>query len=67
MAYTDHIVVDGVQYDLRDKEAVSFAQQQTLTAAQQEQARENIGAGSAADVEDLGEQVGDLKNTLHYL
>lgn len=62
MAYTDHIVVDGVQYDLRDKEAVSFAQEQTLTETQQEQARENIGAGSAEDVEDLGEQVGDLKS-----
>lgn len=64
MAYTDHIVVDGVQYDVRDKEAVSFAQEQTLTEAQQEQARENIGAGSAEDVEDLGEQVVDLKSQI---
>lgn len=52
MAYADHIVVDGAQYDLRDKEAVLF-EAQTLTAAQQAQARENIGAGSAEDVVDL--------------
>ena len=57
MAYTDHIVVDGVQYDVLDKEAVSFAQEQTLTETQQEQARENIGAGSAADVVDLKSQM----------
>lgn len=61
MAYTDHIVVDGVQYDLRDKEAVSFAQQQTLTAVQQEQARENIGAGSAEDVDALKNGAADLE------
>ena len=61
MAYTDHIVVDGVQYDLRDKEAVLFAQQQTLTAAQQEQARENIGAGSEADVVDLKSHVDNIE------
>lgn len=62
MAYTDHIVVDGVQYDLRDKEAVSFAQEQTLTETQQEQARENIGAGSEADVVDLKSKTDYIKD-----
>ena len=64
MAYTDHIVVDGVQYDLRDKEAVSFAQEQTLTETQQEQARENIGAGSEADVVDLKSQINQIDNSI---
>lgn len=38
--------VAGVEYDLRDAEAISFAKVQTLTEAQKEQARENIGATS---------------------
>lgn len=57
MAYVDHISVDGVQYDIRDAEAVSFEQEQTLTDAQQEQARANIGAGSEVDVADLKSQM----------
>lgn len=38
--------VAGVEYDLRDAEALSFAKAQTLTEAQKAQARENIGATS---------------------
>ena len=57
MAYANKITVDGTSYDLHDNEAVSFEQEQTLTEDQQAQARENIGAGSAEDVEDLEEQV----------
>lgn len=53
MSYVDHISIDGIQYDIRDAEAVSFEQEQTLTDAQQEQARANIGAGSETDVADL--------------
>ena len=53
MAYVDHISVDGNQYDIQDKEAVSFAQAQTLTADQQAQAQENMGAASASDVDEL--------------
>lgn len=53
MSYADHIIIDGVQYDIRDAEAVSFEQEQTLTDAQKEQARANIGAGSEADVVEL--------------
>lgn len=63
MAYVDHISVDGAQYDIQDKEAVSFAQNQTLTDAQQEQARANIGAGSAADVSDLKTDLSYPRNT----
>ena len=59
MSYVDHISIDGVQYDIRDAEAVSFEQEQTLTDAQQEQARANIGAGSETDV-------ADLKSALNY-
>lgn len=57
MAYVDHISVDGVQYDIRDAEAVSFEQEQTLNDVQQEQARANIGAGSETDVADLKSQM----------
>lgn len=57
MSYVDHISIDGVQYDIRDAEAVSFEQNQTLTDAQQEQARANIGAGSETDVADLKSQI----------
>ena len=53
MSYVDHISIDGVQYDIRDAEAVSFEQEQTLTNTQKEQARANIGAGSEADVDEL--------------
>lgn len=60
MAYTDHIVVDGAQYDLRDKEAVLF-EPQTLTAAQREAARGNIGAGSVEDVDALKDKAADLE------
>lgn len=60
MAYVDHISVDGVQYDIRDAEAVSYEQEQTLTDAQQEQARANIGAGSEADVADLKSHLNDI-------
>ena len=65
MAYVDHISVDGVQYDIRDAEAVSFEQAQTLTNAQQEQARANIGAGSEADVADLKSHVNEITNTVN--
>lgn len=60
MAYVDHISVDGVQYDIRDAEAVSFEQEQTLNDVQQEQARANIGAGSEVDVADLKSQKADV-------
>lgn len=53
MSYVDHISIDDVQYDIRDADAVSFEQEQTLTDAQKEQARANIGAGSEADVVEL--------------
>lgn len=53
MSYVDHISIDGAQYDIRDAEAVSFEQEQTLTDAQKAQARANIGAGSEADVDEL--------------
>lgn len=64
MAYVDHISVDGVQYDIRDAEAVSFEQEQTLTDVQQEQARANIGAGSEADVADLKSQITQLDSEM---
>jgi len=63
MAYVDHISVDGVQYDIRDAEAVSFEQEQTLNDVQQEQARANIGAGSETDVADLKSQIGQITTT----
>lgn len=39
---------DGVTRSLKDPNAVSFAEAQTLTEAQKTQARNNIGAGSAS-------------------
>lgn len=66
MAYVDHISVDGVQYDIRDAEAVSFEQEQTLNDVQQEQARANIGAGSEADVADLKSQIEELAENGYY-
>lgn len=65
MAYVDHISVDGVQYDIRDAEAVSFEQEQTLTDAQQEQARTNIGAGSETDVTELKSQFDDVSEPFY--
>lgn len=64
MAYADHIIVDGVQYDIQDQEAVSFAKEQVLTDAQQGQARANIGAGSAKEVDGLKT---DLRATQGWL
>lgn len=64
MAYVDHISIDGVQYDIRDAEAVSFEQEQTLNDVQQEQARANIGAGSEGDVSDLKSHVDDLEDAI---
>ena len=56
MPYTGHITVDGIRKELRDNEAVSFVQEQTLTDAQKAKARTNIGAADSWDVSDLKSQ-----------
>lgn len=49
MAYVNHMTADGIRKEIRDKEAVSFVQEQTLTDEQKTRARANIGAASKAD------------------
>lgn len=47
--YIDSFDVNGDQYDLRDSNAISTLPQ-TLTSAQQQQARTNIGAAGASEM-----------------
>lgn len=47
MAGVTSVVIDGVTYPVDDVNAVDFSEAQSLTDGQQEQARENIGAGDA--------------------
>ena len=47
MAGVTSVVIDGVTYPVDDVNAVDFSEAQALTDGQQEQARENIGAGDA--------------------
>lgn len=50
MSYVDKTNVGGVDHDLRDPVAVRFNEAQTLTDAQQAQARENISAAGEAEI-----------------
>ena len=51
MAYEkSRFVIDDTSFPLHDKNAVKFDRTQSLTTAQKQKARENIGAGSADDV-----------------
>lgn len=52
MAGVNKISVDGVFYDVDDVTAVDYSDAQSLTDAQQEQARTNIRAVSSDDVTD---------------
>jgi len=45
------VVVDGVSYPLDDTTAVDFSEAQSLTAAEKQQARDNIGAASEDQVD----------------
>ena len=54
MAVLDSFRVNGTDYDLRDSNAVRFNEAQTLTDAQKQVARGNIGAASLADIEAIG-------------
>ena len=47
MSYLDKITVGGTTYDVQDSASVHFTSQ-TLTDAQQRQARDNVGASEAA-------------------
>lgn len=49
MADVEKVKIKGVSYDIKDPNAVSV-QSQSLTAAQQAQARTNIGVSAATDV-----------------
>ena len=49
MADVEKVKIEGVSYDIKDPNAVSV-QSQSLTAAQQAQARTNIGVSAATDV-----------------
>ena len=49
MADVEKVKIEGVPYDIKDPNAVSI-QSQSLTAAQQAQARTNIGVSAATDV-----------------
>ena len=52
MPYAEQVTVDDVTYDIRDAAAVRFDGVQSLTNAQKQQARENIGAGVSVTVAD---------------
>lgn len=51
MANISKINLNGTEYDIHDPNAVLFTQQ-TLTDAQKQQARENIGAGTGGGSSD---------------
>lgn len=53
MAGVTSVVIDGVTYPVDDVNAVDFSEAQSLTDGQQEQARENIGAGDAQGFNEL--------------
>ncbi len=53
MAGVTSVVIDGVTYPVDDVNAVDFSEAQALTESQQEQARENIGAVSTQELDEL--------------
>ena len=53
MAKISEITVNDTTYEIKDNGAVRFDGAQVLTDTQQAQARENIGAASAGEVEQL--------------
>ena len=59
MAVIDGMNINGNAYDLRDKVAVRYNEAQTLTDAQKEQAKANIGAADAGDLQDT------IDNSVH--
>lgn len=60
MAGVTSVVIDGVTYLVDDVNAVDFSEDQGLTDGQQEQARENIGAGSTQGLDELNRAISDL-------
>ena len=52
MAYMKSLTVSGQTYQVKDPEAVDFSKVQSLTPAQQAQARENIGATTETHIVD---------------
>ena len=66
MAGVTSVVIDGVTYPVDDVNAVDFSVAQGLTDGQQEQARENIGAGSAAYALLLCEEIPNTVQTITF-
>ena len=60
MSKATRVVVDGVNYPLDDTTAVDFSEAQSLNTAEKQQARTNIGAGSAADVTSIQTAIGTV-------
>lgn len=52
MAVIDGFTINGTDYDLRDAVAVRFNEAQSMTDAQKQTARDNIGAVSTEDVDE---------------
>ena len=60
MSKATRVVVDGASYPLDDTTAVDFSEAQSLSTAEKQQARTNIGAGSAADVTSIQTAIGTV-------
>lgn len=67
MAYIDKISVNGSERDLRDAGAARFDETQSLTDAQKQTARANVGAASAADVTALAGRVTTVEGDIDGL
>lgn len=59
MSKATRVVIDGVNYPLDDTTAVDFSEAQSLSAAEKQQARTNIGAGDAADITTIQTLIGN--------
>ena len=59
MSKATRVVIDGVSYPLDDTTAVDFSEAQSLSTAEKQQVRTNIGAGDAADVTAIQALIGD--------